>query len=135
VVDNIAVKGVRLAVLIACIAVPTASLSKDKWKQRTFDAPAKVVYQAAEKVIGLHHRIDGREEKNRIIRFHVGTTTWSWGYQMGLVVDPTGENSCKVSVSVKKSGGSMFSWGSGKKEVRKIFRWMEEELARSRADE
>ena len=48
------------------------------WKQRTFQASADEVFQAAEKAILRHHKIKFKEERGRVIRFHVGTTAWSW---------------------------------------------------------
>jgi hypothetical protein len=52
---------------------------------------------------------------------------------MGLVVEPGPNGTSTASVAIEKSGGPALSWGSGKKEVRKIFRWIDDELSRAPA--
>ena len=109
------------------------SVAAQDWKQKQFLASADDVYQAAVKVIGLHHEIKSKDPDNRLIKFHVGTTAWSWGYNMGLSVEPQSDSTSLAKVAIEKSGGPAFSWGSGKKEVDKIFRWIEEELIKNRS--
>ena len=53
---------------------------------------------------------------------------------MRLVVRPVDEAHSTVTVGVLKSGGKVFSWGSGDKEVRKILAGIDAELASSRAN-
>jgi hypothetical protein len=84
------------------------------------------------KVIALHHEIKSKDPENRVVRFHVGTTAWSWGYNIGLSVEPQSNDTSLVKVAIEKSGGPVYSWGSGKKEVLKIFRWMEDDLLASK---
>lgn len=50
---------------------------------------------------------------------------------MVLNVAPGANNSSDVSVEIARSGGKAVSWGSGKKEVQKIFNGIEKELAKS----
>lgn len=116
-------------VLLLLILSPLAMCQE--WTQHEFSASPDQVYQAAVKVIGLHHEIKSKDPENHIIRFHVGTTAWSWGYNMGLSIEKESENKSSAKVAIEKSGGPAFSWGSGKKEVRKIFQWIEEELAKA----
>jgi uncharacterized protein (TIGR01244 family) len=66
-----------------------------------------------------------------VVTFHVGITAWSWGYNMILKVAPGENNTSAVSVEVARSGGKAVSWGSGKKEVQKIFSGIEKELAKT----
>jgi hypothetical protein len=79
-------------------------------------------------VIALHHEIKSKDSESRVVRFHIGTTAWSWGYNVGLSVEPQSNGTSLVKVGIEKSGGPAFSWGSGKKEILKIFRWMEDDL-------
>lgn len=71
---------VLLLIVIWCGSLAAAA---QDWTQHEFSASPDRVYQAAVKVIGLHHEIKGKDPDNRIVRFHVGTTAWSWGYNMG----------------------------------------------------
>jgi hypothetical protein len=68
------------------------------------------------------------------VTFHVGMTAWSWGYNMLLTVDAIDSTHAKVVIAVQsKSGGDAFSWGSGKKEVRKILGGIDAEIAAGKA--
>ena len=107
-------------------------LSAQDWTTKRFASPADDVYKSAVKVIALHHEIKSKDPQNRVVRFHVGTTAWSWGYHMGLSVESQSNGTSLVKVAIEKSGGPAFSWGSGKKEVLKIFRWMEDDLLASK---
>ena len=53
---------------------------------------------------------------------------------MRLVVTPVAADRSDVTVGVLRSGGKVFSWGSGQKEVRKILAGIDAELAESRAN-
>lgn len=97
------------------------------WAKREYAASVTEVYVAALKSIVLqHHEVKGK--KDQTIEFHVGTTAWSWGYNMELTVTPIDGSHTRVVVGVARSGGKAFSWGSGKKEVRKIFDGIDAEL-------
>lgn len=117
---------VVLLLLNVCNA--SCAVAQD-WTQHQFNASPARVYQAAVKVIGLHHEIKSKDPENHSIRFHVGTTAWSWGYNMGLSVEAKGDQASVAKVAIEKSGGPALSWGSGKKEVQKIFKWIEDDLA------
>jgi hypothetical protein len=99
------------------------------WANAKFSQPPDKVYKLAlESIERQKHRIDSQDEKNHTIKFHVGTTAWSWGYNMVLTVKPDGTGSvCETTID--RSGGKAVSWGSGKKEVEKIYRWMNEQLS------
>jgi hypothetical protein len=47
---------------------------------------------------------------------------------MVLKVAPASDNQSDVTVEVARSGGRAVSWGSGKKEVQKIFNGIQNEL-------
>lgn len=79
-------------------------------------------------MIALHHEILSKDAEIRVVRFHIGTTAWSWGYNVGLSVEPQSNGTSLVKVGIEKSGGPAFSWGSVKKEILKIFGWMEDDL-------
>jgi hypothetical protein len=100
------------------------------WAQHQFDAPADKVFAAALKSIEEQkHEIKKKDEAAHTIEFHVGTTAWSWGYNMVLTITPVDAGHTKVVTGIKKSGGDVFSWGSGKKEVGKIYKGMDAALA------
>jgi hypothetical protein len=117
------------------IATLSFVASAQDWRTKQFSSPADSVYKSAVRVIGLHHEIESKDPENRVVRFHVGTTAWSWGYNIGLTVEPQTDGRSLARVVIAKSGGPAMSWGSGKKEVLKIFRWMEDDLAASRPAE
>jgi len=122
----------RIALLAIGITILPLVASAEDWSTKRFPSPPDDVYKSAVKVIGLHHEIMSKDPENRVVRFHVGTTAWSWGYNMGLSVEPQSNGTSLVKVAIEKSGGPVFSWGSGKKEVLKIFRWMEDDLRASK---
>jgi hypothetical protein len=125
--------------LLACCAVLlliTIAVAEEPpdWAKREFDAPANQVYAAALRSIQQQkHEVQSKDEKAYTVDFHVGMTAWSWGYNMRLVVTPIDEKRSRVTVGVLRSGGKVFSWGSGKKEVRKIFGGIDAELIAAKA--
>jgi hypothetical protein len=123
----------RRSALLA-LGITTLSLvaSAQDWRTKQFASPADDVYKSAVRVIALHHEIESKDPENRVVRFHVGTTAWSWGYNIGLVVEPQPNGTSLAKVAIEKSGGPALSWGSGKKEVLKIFRWIGDDLATSK---
>jgi hypothetical protein len=103
-----------------------------EWSKKTFSAPADRVFAAAMKSIeAQHHEVKSKDDANKVVNFHVGITAWSWGYNMILKVIPAENNTSNVSIEIERSGGKAVSWGSGKKEVLKIFAGIEKELAKS----
>ncbi len=123
-------RSLRLVVLctVALVSVTPRLVPQDDWKRQGFNAPAGEVYQAAKRVIAEHHDLKSSDDSHRTLRFHIGTTAWSWGYSINLTVDPTGEKTSEAWVAIERSGGPVFSWGSGKKEVKKIWKWMQDEI-------
>jgi len=102
------------------------------WSRRTFSAPADRVFAAAIKSVAeQHHEVKSKDEVNRVLTFHVGVTAWSWGYNMVLKVTSAETGSSTVSIEIVRSGGKAVSWGSGKKEVQKIFKGMEKDLSKA----
>ena len=102
------------------------------WSKRTFSATTDQVFAAALKAIAAqHHEVKSKDEVNRMVSFHVGITAWSWGYNMILKVAPGENDTSDVSVEIARSGGKAVSWGSGKKEVQKIFNGIEKELTKA----
>src|SRR3974390_992048 len=76
------------------------------WSQHDFAAPAAEVYAAAVKSIQQqHHEIKSSDDVHRAIDFHVGTTAWSWGYNMTLTVTPIDETHSHVVIGIARSGG------------------------------
>lgn len=121
-----------LTVAIILAASVLADEPAPDWSKKTFAAPPDLVFAAALKSIAVqHHEVKSNDEVNRVVSFHVGTTAWSWGYNMVLKVLPAENNSSNVSIEIARSGGKAVSWGSGKKEVLKIFAGIEKELAKT----
>ena len=123
------------AFLLAIFALTAATLAvcqtAPDWSKRTFTAPPEQVYAAAlNSISAQHHEINSKDPASGTVTFHVGMTAWSWGYNMILKVAPAADNGSDVSVEIARSGGKAVSWGSGKKEVVKIFDGIQSELAR-----
>lgn len=100
----------------------------EEWTQQAFSATADEVYTAAKKVIGQHHEIKSKDDAARTVRFHIGMTAWSWGYDGDLKIEPDRERTSVGRVTIARSGGKALSWGSGQKEIKKIWRWISDEL-------
>lgn len=112
--------------LVALLAVPVRAA--DDWTTTTFDESPDAVYASAVRVLMLHHKVEAKDPVERIVRFHVGATTWSWGYNIGMVLEERPSGGTSATVAIEKSGGSAMSWGSGQKEVKKIWKWIAEDL-------
>lgn len=118
----------RLLTAAVVVMFSSVLLTAGDWTSKRFTSPPDAVYKSAIKVIAIHHEIMSKEPESRAVRFHIGTTAWSWGYNVGMSVEPQFDGTSLVKVGIEKSGGPVVSWGSGKKEILKIFRWMEEDL-------
>lgn len=125
-----------LLVLLSFAAILYSEQPPD-WATREYDASADRVFAAALRSIQFQkHEIKTVDHERKQVTFHVGTTAWSWGYNMMLTVDATNEKRSKATVAVvSKSGGNVMSWGSGKKEVRKILGGIDSELAAAKMKE
>jgi hypothetical protein len=127
---------VTLAFLLVLATGVSADESAPEWSKKTFNAPPDRVFAAALKSIAAqHHEIKTKDEATMLITFHVGMTAWSWGYNMSLKVMPGANNGSDVSIEIARSGGKSVSWGSGKKEVLKIFNGIDKELAAAPPEE
>lgn len=104
------------------------------WAKRDYPAPADQVFAASLLSIQeQHHEVKSKDDENRTVDFHVSTTAWSWGYNMRLSVIPIDQSHARAIVGISRSGGKTVSWGSGKKEVRKILAGIDAELASRKA--
>lgn len=120
-------------VLLLVVALP-AQEAAPAWTRRKFAAPPAQVFAASLKSIAAQdHTVKRTDEGTKEIFFHVGTTAWSWGYNMVLKVSREDDNSSNVSIDITRSGGKAVSWGSGEKEVRKIFDGIDKYLDKSAA--
>jgi hypothetical protein len=123
--------------MLAVILIASGSLAQEspEWARHEYDAPATRVYAAAlASIQAQKHEVQQKNEETHSVDFHVGLTAWSWGYNMRLLVTPIDEGHSKVTVGLLRSGGKVFSWGSGKKEVKKIFAGIDAELAMLKAN-
>lgn len=126
--------------LLAIALILAASVAADEpapdWSKKTFAAPPDRVFAAALKSIeAQHHEIKSKDDGTMVVNFHVGMTAWSWGYNMILKVVAAPNNSSEVSIEIARSGGKAVSWGSGKKEVLKIFAGIDKELTKAPTEE
>jgi hypothetical protein len=120
----------KVTLIIVGFAIFCLPLGAQDWTSRRFFSSADDVYRSAVKAIALRHDIKSNDRVGRVIEFHVGTTAWSWGYNMRLSVESESDKTSIVRLEIKKSGGRVLSWGSGRKEAFKIYRWMEADLMR-----
>lgn len=137
--------GASDAILLAVVNAAPAADSGEKaapaegefsnapdWAKRTYNAGIDRVYAAALRSIAMQkHEIKVKDDKLHEVDFHVGITAWSWGYNMTLKVMPIDATHSRVVVGVRKSGGKVFSWGRGTKEVGKILGGIDAELAQN----
>jgi hypothetical protein len=128
----------RLVVVVVCslllFAIPSLAQDAPDGAKRDFDAPANKVFAAALRSIQLQkHDVQRSDLKGYAVDFHVVTTAWSWGYNMRLYVTETDSEHSRVEIGILKSGGKTLSWGSGRKEVRKILAGIDAELAAAKA--
>jgi hypothetical protein len=122
-------------ILIMLLAAFGFGQEPPNWAKHDYAAPADQVFAAALKSIqAQHHEVKSKDDATRTVDFHVGITAWSWGYTMKLTVTPVDETHSHVVVGVSRSGGEAVSWGSGKKEVGKIFSGIDTQLASPKAD-
>jgi hypothetical protein len=122
-----------LLVFLFLTAAVVAQAPPD-WATRDYSAPADQVFAAALLSIQeQRHEVKSKDDGHHTVDFHVGTTAWSWGYNMKLTVTPIDEGHARATVGVSRSGGKTVSWGSGSKEVRKIFAGIDAELASRKA--
>ncbi len=122
-----------LLVIFVLLASLLVAQQPPDWAKRTYAAPTDKVFAAAlASIQAQHHEVKAKDEAARTVDFHVGITAWSWGYDMRLRITPVDDKTSEVVIGVAKKGGDVFSWGSGKKEVRKILDGIDAELARAK---
>ena len=118
--------------LLVASAIAVAAQETPDWSQRDFAATAADVYAAAIKSVQQqHHEIKSTDDVHYSVDFHVGTTAWSLGYNMTLTVTPIDDSHSHVVIGISRSGGKAVSWGSGKKEVQKIFTGIDKQFGGS----
>ena len=127
----------RIAVLALLFLLPIGfALAEEPpdWSRHEFAAPIDATFAAALKSVQQQrHDVKDIDEKTHTIDFHIGTTAWSWGYDMKLTVTAIDETHCRVAIEISRSGGKALSWGSGKKEVRKIYDGIDRHLIKEKA--
>ena len=105
-----------------------------EWAKRNYSGSVDQVFAAALLSIQeQHHEVHSKDDANHTVNFHVGITAWSWGYNMRLTATPLDNGQVQIAIGIARSGGKAVSWGSGKKEVRKILAGIDAELAARKA--
>ena len=124
------------SILIPSIVLPISTLAQESppdWARKTFHAPPDRVFDAALKAIAAQsYEIAAKNEENKTVHFTVKKSAFSWGYIMDLRVSAGVGNTSDVSVEVTRlrgPDGKVSILASGKKEVQKVLRGMEIELA------
>jgi len=126
----------RLSIIATVLVLASVALGQQvtDWAMRDYTAPADQVFAAALRSIqAQRHEVKSKDDTNHTVDLHVGITAWSWGYNMRLAGTPISQERCRVIVGVSRSGGNALSWGSGKKEVRKILAGIDAELVAQKA--
>lgn len=104
------------------------------WAKRNYLGSVDQVFAAAiTSIQEQHHEVKSKDNMHHSVDFHVGTTAWSWGYNMTLTATPIENSQVRVVVGISRSGGKAVSWGSGKKEVQKILAGIDAVLATRKA--
>ena len=86
------------------------------WAKRDYSAPADQVFAAALKSIQeQHHEVKSKDDGNRTVDFHVGTTAWSWGYNMRLTVTPIDEAHARAVVGIMAILGQLGAESFGRR--------------------
>lgn len=121
----------------ACVLLLVAFVAAQQppdWTTGVYPGPVDRVFAAALLSIQKqHHEVKSIDDVAHTVDFHVGVTSWSWGYNMRITVTPLSDGKVRVIVGVSRSGSKAVSWGSGKKEVRKILAGIDAELSAQRA--
>ncbi len=125
-----------LALLLSML-VPAglhAQESVPDWAKSTFSGASDRVFDAAlASIATLKYQVQEKSAENKIVRFRVGRSAFSWGYLMVLKVSQGKNNASGVSIEVYRmrgpgSNGEVSLVASGKKEVQKLFQGIEKEL-------
>jgi len=122
----------RLLLVVTLLLVTVSSLGGEApgWARREYAAPIDLVFTAALKSLQeQHHEVKSTNDATHTVDFHVGTSPWSWGYNIRLTVTPIDRTRSQVVVGSSRSGGKAVSWGSGKKEVLNIFAGIDAEFS------
>jgi hypothetical protein len=120
-----------LSCLLALLFIASGSAIGDdnSWTKQTFHASPDAVFSAARIAISKHHDITDIDLEHRTIYFRVGYSLFEWRYSMIASVESSGGESTVLTIIVDKSKRPSFSWGTGKREIRRIFKWTDHELA------
>ena len=121
------------ATVLLLVAFVVAEQPPD-WAAGVYPGPVDRVFAAALLSIQeQHHEVKSIDDVAHTVDFHVGVTSFSWGYNMRLTVTPLSDGKVRVVVGISRSGNKAVSWGSGKKEVRKILGGIDAQLAAQKA--
>jgi hypothetical protein len=128
----------RIVLLIAAFMISLVAPGQETvvdWSHKVFSAPSDKVFAAALKAVNAaHYELGNQDEPTKVITFATGRTAWSWGYKMTLNISPAENNTSQVSIDVVRMcgpEGKVSLVASGKKEVQRVFRDIEKELANS----
>jgi hypothetical protein len=78
------------SVLAIVASVPGLGQESPEWARRDYSAPIEQVFAAALLSLQVqHHEVQANDATNHTVDFHVGTTAWSWGYNMRLTGTPS----------------------------------------------
>jgi hypothetical protein len=128
------VRALLPAIVVVLLVAFVAAEQPPDWAIGVYPGPVDRVFAAALLSIQeQHHEVKSRDDAAHTVDFHVGVTSWSWGYNMRLTATPVSDGKVQVVVGVTRSGTKAVSWGSGKKEVRKILAGIDAELAAQKA--
>jgi hypothetical protein len=104
------------------------------WARRDYPGSVDQVFAAAlTSIQEQHHEVKSKDDMRHSVDFNVGTTAWSWGYNMTLTATLIENTQVRVLSWESPAGGEAVSWGSGKKEVQEILAGIDAVLATQKA--
>jgi len=117
---------VSFALLLVCLA-PTALTAKPK--KKTYNNTPQEVFQAALRTARERHVVTYVDEKNLMLTFETGTSSFSYGFVANASIEPETDGKATLVINVQKKQSSI-SFGAGDRMADKFYEQVAEELAR-----
>jgi hypothetical protein len=117
----------RTAVLVLILSY--AAFAKPK--QKTYDYPAKQVFEAALRTAREHQVVTFIDHKNLLLTFETGTSLVSYGFNANASVESDGPSKSTLIINVQKKNvgkDASFAWGAGGRMADKFFEEVSREL-------
>ena len=115
------------------VLAPPGDGSPASSKAQVFDGSMKQVFEATVKAIEKNwKKVKSSDLSTGTIDFHTGVSPSTWGEDCTALLRDLGNG--KVEVSLKSSNTiTLYAWGVGDRIARKLFKSIQDELAKSSA--